>query len=356
MQFSAIMEQVNNSMLMPYQFSRTCVRGLGRSGFFFFIVLMAFVFGESPAIYLATGVDFPTEAERAYQLERSSDMVEWEAIGDPAIGGEAVEDCFPLQKDERFFYRLRELKDQWVLVWQDDFEGSEIDHTKWQHEVNANGGGNNELQYYTDEPENSFVEDGKLVIETRKESYGGLEGSREYTSARLNTKFLGSWTYGKIEVRARLPVGRGLWPAIWMLPVEDEYGGWASSGEIDIVEAIGHEPTKIHGTIHHGGSWPHNISTGDERELDTGTVSDAFHTYAVEWEEGEIRWFLDGEVYQALTAWESSGAAFPAPFNQPFYLILNVAVGGTWPGDPDETTPFPVRMEVEGVKVYQWID
>ena len=236
----------------------------------------------------------------------------------------------------------------WELVWQDEFDGDAIDESKWSFEVNGKGGGNNELQYYTDFPENAFVEDGMLVIEAREEKHIG----RNYTSARIRTVGKGDWKYGRFEIRAKMPEGQGLWPAIWMLPSIYKYGGWPSSGEIDIMELLGHEPAEVHGTLHYGGLGNHQY-TGTEYSLDQGDFTNEFHDFALEWEEGEIRWYVDGEHYQTQSNWNTKNSPFPAPFDQEFHLILNVAVGGNWPGSPDETTTFPQRMTVDFVRVYQ---
>lgn len=236
----------------------------------------------------------------------------------------------------------------WELVWQDEFDGAEIDDSKWSFEVNGKGGGNNELQYYTDFPENAFIEDEMLVIEAREQKYIG----RNYTSARMRTLAKGDWLYGRIEARAKLPTGQGLWPAIWMLPSEWRYGGWPSSGEIDIMELLGHEPDTVHGTIHYGGLGSH-LYTGKPYQLTEGNFTDEFHTFAIEWEETEMRWYVDGKKYQTQTVWSTKNKPYPAPFDQPFHLILNVAVGGHWPGEPNDTTIFPQQMVVDYVRVYQ---
>lgn len=241
----------------------------------------------------------------------------------------------------------------WTLVWQDEFDGPGIDGSKWEHEVNATGGGNNELQYYTARPENSYVADGALTLVARAETYTGPEGTRQYTSARLRTMNRGDWLYGRIEVRARLPYGQGLWPAIWMLPTDWAYGGWAASGEIDIMELLGQDPTKVYGTLHYGGAWPANTFTGDNWVLPAGDFAGGFHVFAVEWEQGEIRWYVDDEHVQTQTSWFSNAAPYPAPFDRRFHLILNVAVGGNWPGSPDGSTVFPQTMVVDYVRVYQ---
>lgn len=241
----------------------------------------------------------------------------------------------------------------WKPVWSDEFNGKEIDFSKWAVEENGHGGGNGEMQYYVDRPENLRIEDGHLVIEARKQKFNAAGVEKEYTSGRLRTKRRASWLYGRFEIRAKLPTGRGIWPAIWMLPEKEAYGGWASSGEIDIMEMVGHEPAKVHGTLHHGASWPKNVHTGAPFELKSGTFADDFHVFAIEWEKGEIRWYVDGQLYQTQTKWSSEGGAYPAPFNQPFHLVLNLAVGGGWPGPPDEKTVFPQRMTVDWVRVYQ---
>jgi beta-glucanase (GH16 family) len=236
----------------------------------------------------------------------------------------------------------------WALVWSDEFDGTDIDLSKWSHEVNAWGGGNNELQYYTDRPTNSFIQDGCLVIQALDETYTGPEGTRDYTSARLRTLNKGDWTYGRLEARMKLPYGQGLWPAFWMLPSGNVYGGWAASGEIDIMELVGHEPNVIHGTIHYGGEWPNNASSGNSWTLPSGDFCDDFHVFALVWQEGVMRWYVDGIHYSTQTSWwTDEGSPFPAPFDQDFHILLNVAVGGNWPGPPDETTVFPQQMAVD---------
>jgi len=241
----------------------------------------------------------------------------------------------------------------WKLVWSDEFNGDKLDYSKWGVEVNAFGGGNNELQIYSDRPENVRVENGRLILEARKDNHDVQGTRRGYSSGRVRTKNRGDWRFGRIEVRAKLPAGQGLWPAIWMLPTDDKYGTWAASGEIDIMEMQGHHPDTVHGTLHYGGRWPKNIHTGKPLKRAKGTFADAFHTFAVEWESGEIRWYLDGKHWQTQSRWNTDGGRFPAPFDQRFHLVLNLAVGGKWPGPPDGKTPFPSRMEVDWVRVHQ---
>jgi beta-glucanase (GH16 family) len=239
------------------------------------------------------------------------------------------------------------------LVWSDEFSNPAIDTAKWSYDTGTGapaltGWGNNELEYYTNRPENARIVNGSLVIEALKEAYR----SSAYTSARMKTKNKGDWTYGRIEIRAKLPSGQGLWPAIWMLPTDNFYGGWAASGEIDIMEERGQTPSQILGTIHYGGAWPNNTSSGGSHTLTTGTFADTFHVFAIEWGRDTIRWYVDTTCFSTKTSWYSSPAPFPAPFDKRFHLILNVAVGGNFLGNPDPTTAFPQRMTVDYVRVY----
>ena len=278
--------------------------------------------------------------------------------------------------------------DDWALVWADEFNGEEIDSSKWTHEVDCWGGGNDERQCYTTLPTNSKVADGKLsiiaqiqpaegpalpprLLETVPEEERGATKKQPFTSARLNTKGKADWTYGRFETRAKMPVGQGVWSAIWMLPTDEIYGTWAASGEIDIVEAVNlgalckkcddRKENRAIGTIHYGGEWPRNKYKGKHVEMPES--EDGFHTYAVEWEAGKITWFIDGEPYSTLTSKDwGSGALFSkksktAPFDQPFHLILNVAIGGNLAEDNNSggisIADFPKAMEVDWIRVYQ---
>jgi len=241
----------------------------------------------------------------------------------------------------------------WKLVWSDEFDGEKLDYSKWGIEVNAFGGGNNELQLYTDRKENVRIAGGHLVIEARHDNPGIAGTTRQYSSGRVRTKNRGDWTYGRFEVRAKLPQGKGIWPAIWMLPTEEKYGGWAASGEIDIMELVGHKPAQVLGTLHYGDQWPRNKYTGGSFDLPSGTFADDFHTFAIEWEKGAMRWYVDGRLYQTQKKWSTTAAPFPAPFDQPFHLVLNLAVGGHLPGNPDASTKFPQQMLVDYVRVSQ---
>ncbi|NGN99872.1 glycoside hydrolase family 16 protein [Grimontia sp. S25] len=278
----------------------------------------------------------------------------------------------------------------WTLVWNDEFSGDAIDKSKWSHEENCYGGGNAERQCYTDRKVNSFVEDGKLHIVARDYQFTGPsdpEGKTRhmatlpFTSARLRTMNKGDWKYGRFEVRAKLPFGQGTWPAIWMLPTDYVYGGWAASGEIDIVEAVnlktatdelgaeaGKEEARIHGTIHYGREWPDNVSTAAEYHLPNHVnPADGFHTYSLEWEKDEMRWYIDDIHYatQRSDGWYSQykeGGRWvtgesDAPFNQRFHMILNLAIGGSWASNANEggidPSIFPQTMEVDYVRVYE---
>jgi beta-glucanase (GH16 family) len=230
----------------------------------------------------------------------------------------------------------------WTLVWHDEFEGSAVDTSKWSYEVNGNGGGNNELQYYTARSQNSFVTNGVLVIQALQESYLG----KSYTSARMRTVNKGDWKYGRFDARAMLPSGRGLWPAIWMLPTDWVYGGWPMSGEIDIMELLGDNPQKVYGTIHFGSSVQAHQSSGGSYVLTSPAgFNTAFHVFTMEWDSAGMRWYVDGVRYFTT--------AHGAPFDQRFHILLNVAVGGIWPGNPDATTVFPQAMQVDYVRVYR---
>ena len=244
--------------------------------------------------------------------------------------------------------------DALTLVWADEFDDPQLDPENWFFETGDGsqygipGWGNSELQYYL--PNNASLENGLLTIEARAESSNGFN----YTSARIHTRDRFAFRYGRIEARMRLPGGQGVWPAFWLLPQNDQYGGWAASGEIDIVEAVnlgGAGGNNIYGTIHYGGEWPNNVFSGETFLVSANTTTE-FHTYAIEWDANEIRWYVDDVLYAMRNSWLSTGGVFPAPFDQYFYILLNVAVGGNFPGNPDESTTFPVKMEVDWLRVY----
>lgn len=241
------------------------------------------------------------------------------------------------------------------LVWADEFETPGLpDPTRWGYDTTANRTGwyNEELQYYSaNRLENAEVRDGRLVITARRERLESAPdfGGQDYTSARLVTRDLHSWTYGFISVRANLPCGVGSWPAIWML---SQGGGWPIGGEIDIMEHVGHEPTKIYGSLH-SQAFNHAIGTGQTGGTDIATACGAFHDYQVHWTPQRIDFLVDGQPFYGVDN-DNSGKREHWPFNTPFYLILNVAVGGTWGGaEGVDADAFPQAMEVEYARVYQ---
>ena len=236
----------------------------------------------------------------------------------------------------------------WNLVWSDEFNQPGLpDSTKWTSEVGGSGWGNNELEYYTkDRPENARVENGNLVIEARKEPFQGMN----YTSARLITKGKGDWQYGKIEVRAKLPKGRGTWPAIWMLGSTTPLV-WPDDGEIDIMEHVGFHPGYIHASIHCK-KYNHVIGTQKTDTVYVPDCSDAFHTYGMEWNSDSVRILIDGFDYFTFHNEHSGYLAWP--FDNKMHLLLNIAVGGNWGGQQGvDDSIWPQRMEIDYVRVYQ---
>jgi beta-glucanase (GH16 family) len=268
----------------------------------------------------------------------------------------------------------------WVLVWSDEFDGDRIDTAKWDFDLGNGffdykshtwipGWGNEELQYYTREPENVFVKNSQLTIRAVKESLHGCG----YTSARMKTRKrdgtpLFTKLYGRFEFRAKVPWGKGLWPALWLLPQDDKYGGWAASGEIDVMEIVGEKPHQVLNSIHFGSVYPKRSLDTHVHDLPGGSTVADWHVYAVEWEPGEIRFYVDGVHTSTQSFWWScsktvDGAGveatrkadineWPAPFDQPFYIVMNVAVGGNFPGAPNPATQFPAELVIDYVRVY----
>ena len=235
------------------------------------------------------------------------------------------------------------------LVWQDEFNGNgALDASCWTHEIGNSGWGNNESQYYTEGTSNAYQSGGKLVIEAREEAFSGAP----YTSARVITKDKCTFTHGRVDIRAILPEGQGIWPALWMLGNNISSVGWPACGEIDIIELVVHEPSTVHGTAHWGPQGqgfstfqgaPYNLSSGTK-------FSEEFHVFSIIWEPGEITWYMDDNQYFRLTNADVNGAY---PFDMEFFFIFNIAVGGNWPGYPDATTEFPQRMYVDYIRVFQ---
>ncbi len=235
-------------------------------------------------------------------------------------------------------------------MWSDEFngpEGSSPDTNRWRFDLGGGGWGNNEWQYYTARTNNARIEGGCLIIEARQENYQGSN----YTSARLKTQGLASWLYGRFEARIQIPRGQGLWPAFWMLGTNISSVGWPNCGEIDIMENIGREPAVVHGTVHGPGYSGGSGISGAYTLPGGGAFADDFHVFAIEWTSNRIEWFADGQRYFTVTP-SNLPAGAPWVFDRPQFLLLNVAVGGNWPGYPDQTTTFPQRMRVDYVRVF----
>jgi len=235
----------------------------------------------------------------------------------------------------------------WKIIWQDEFDGTVLDLKNWTFDIGGNGWGNQELEAYTDRPENVRVEDGTLVIEAREEPE--MMAGRDYSSARIKTRGLHAWQYGRIEARIKLPYGKGIWPAFWMLGDNLYQKGWPTAGEIDIMEFIGREPDHIYATVHAPGYSGGN-GVGSSVTTSAETLRNDFHVYAIEWEENEIRWYFDDQQYFKITPDDVPDQWI---FDHPFFITLNLAVGGGWPGYPDDTTEFPQFLYVDYVRVYQ---
>ncbi|HEY6946419.1 MAG TPA: glycoside hydrolase family 16 protein [Candidatus Acidoferrum sp.] len=244
----------------------------------------------------------------------------------------------------------------WTLVWSDEFngpDGSAPDPKKWTYDLGGKGWGNNELECYTSRLQNAQIQGGNLVITAQKESLTCSDGvSSSYTSARLKTQGLFSQAYGRFEARIKIPAGQGIWPAFWMLGNNITSAGWPTCGEIDIMENIGKEPGTVHGSLHGPSTTAATSDATAPFSPPTGQAfANDFHLYAVEWEPGVVRFYVDTNLYATFTQsqWPAGGTWV---FDHPFFLLLNVAVGGTWPGSPDNTTVFPQQMLVDYVRVY----
>ncbi len=275
----------------------------------------------------------------------------------------------------------------WVQIWSDEFDGSELDRTKWEVEESCWGGGNDERQCYTDRSDNVEIINGLLRLKAYPETFTGPEfpqgwpdgrGSQikqEYTSGKIRTRELADWTYGRFSARMKLPKGQGTWPAFWMLPADNIYGDWAASGEIDIMEAVNLGAScndcdgnvgenRSSGALHFGSEWPNNTYLTDKLTLPgNSNAADDYHVFAAEWGEGRINWFVDGQKFFTLDAdqWHSGNVSketnLNAPFDQDFYLMLNFAVGGRLSEDNNargfNSDNYPSEMLVDWVRVYQ---
>jgi beta-glucanase (GH16 family) len=234
----------------------------------------------------------------------------------------------------------------YTLAWSDEFNGTSLNQANWSFQngngcPNLCGWGNNELESYSEN--NLTFQDGKMIIEASKQ--GSI-----YTSSKIVSTGKKTFKFGRIDIRAKLPKGKGIWPALWLMPESSVYGSWPKSGEIDMMEMLGHEPNKVYGTLHYGPG-PGSIQIGKNYTLPTGSFSDEFHVFSLIWKQDQIQWLVDGNVYG--TANKADFGSNNYPFNEQFYFILNLAIGGQWPGNPDTTTYFPQWMIVDYVRVYQ---
>lgn len=310
----------------------------------------------TPAVELS----FPTDPDTYYQLQVDRGGT-WENVGFAERGTAApITGFYPAAE-----YRVTSPSREWVLVWGDEFEGPDLDYGKWEKEENNYGGGNFERQAYRTDPKYCFVEDGALHIAVYRDAHTTSDGKTQpYSSARIRTQKRGEWTYGRFEIRAKMPAGQGIWPAIWLLPTESPYGGWAAGGEIDIIESRGSAVHETTGALHFGGPWPRNTHLAHSYTFPDRDASEAFHTYTLEWNADEISWFVDGKHCQTRTKdeWFSEAARDDsnAPFDQPFHLIVNVAVDGRFFESTDQhadalpASAFPQTLEVDFIRVYQW--
>lgn len=254
-----------------------------------------------------------------------------------------------IQNDDTFDgYSTPDTYAGYKKVWNDEFNGTTIDRTIWNLETGGNGWGNNELEYYTDKDvnPNAFIANGNLIIEARQESYNG----KNYTSARMTTQGKKEFTFGRVDMRAKIPKGKGIWPALWMLGKNITTNGWPNCGEIDIMETIGSFPKDLHATVHYGNIGASNSTSKTAvYSQPTGDLSDFFHVYSFVWSQDTMEIMIDNISY-LKTNKALIGNVYP--FNDPFFMIFNVAVGGNWPGSPDGTTIFPARMAVDYIRVF----
>ena len=326
--------------------------------------LFSNVFSAEPQLDVVPAVElsYPTEAGVSYQLQKRVEDG-WQNVGFAVLGTGFPETAYYPEAEYRVVTPSRE----WLLVWADEFDGEDLDYSKWEKEENNYGGGNNERQAYRTDPKYSFVKDGSLHISVYRDAHTTSDGKTQpYSSARLRTQNRGEWRYGRFEIRATMPAGQGIWPAVWMLPTESPYGGWASSGEIDIIESRGSAVHETTGALHFGGPWPRNTHLAHSYAFPDLDASEDFHIYTLEWNEDEITWFVDGKRCQtrSRSEWFSEAARNDesAPFDQPFHLIVNVAVDGRFfektkqRADSLPEDMFPQTLEVDYIRVYQWAE
>jgi hypothetical protein len=310
----------------------------------------------------AVAVHYQTESGKYYQLQ-VKDGAGWRDVGFAIEGtGEVYEEYHPTGE-----YRLISPRQEWVKVWADEFDGDNLDYRKWEKEENNYGGGNNERQAYRTDPKYCFVKDGVLNLAVYRDAHTTPDGKTQpYSSARIRTQNRGEWKYGRFEVRAKMPEGQGIWPAVWMLPTESKYSSWASGGEIDILESRGSAVHETTGALHFGGVWPRNSYLSHSYTFPGKDAAEAFHIYSVEWNADEIKWCVDGKqcMTRKKSEWFSEAAKGNphAPFDQPFHMIVNVAVDGRFFEKTDQLADllppdaFPQILQVDYIRVFQWAD
>ena len=313
---------------------------------------------------------FKTVPGRFYQLEqKATGASAWSPLGDPIKGsGQIAEHLLEdIRPEDSTLYRVRALESQWVLVWRDEFNQAQLDPSKWSREENGYGGGNSERQFYSTDTKYSHTSNGTLKISVYRDAHTTVDGKTQpYSSARIRTLHRAQWKYGRFEIRAKMPDGQGMWPAVWLLPSKSPYGAWASSGEIDIIESRGSEVDKTTCALHFGGVWPHNTHLAGAYTFPGKNAAQDFHTYVLEWDKDKICWSVDGVTYKTIhkEQWYSKKARDNphAPFDQAFHLIVNVAVDGrffegtTQNSDLITESEFPQTLLVDYIRVYQWAD
>ena len=329
----------------------------------FFTILQAVACAEpGMSVSPAVEVKYATEIGKYYQLQTKKGDV-WTNVGLGVRGSGAPFTGFFPAGD----YRVTSPSQTWVMVWTDEFDGDTLDFTKWEKEENNYGGGNNERQAYRTDPKYCFVRDGFLNIAVHRDPHTTSDGKTQpYSSARIRTQKRGEWQYGRFEIRAKMPNGQGIWPAVWMLPTESKYGGWAAGGEIDIIESRGNAVDETTGALHFGGAWPRNTYLAHSYKFPAKDAAEDFHVYALEWTADEIKWFVDGKLCKTRTKeeWfcETAKENPRAPYDQPFHLIINLAVDGRFFEKTDQRADqlapdaFPQTFQCDYVRVYQWAD
>jgi len=327
------------------------------------MLLVAVAYAEPElSVSPAVAVRYSTEPGKYYQLQVKRDGG-WKNVGFATKG--TGKSCGGLYAAGE--YRVISPSSEWVMVWADEFEGDDLDYSKWEKEENNYGGGNNERQAYRTDPKYCFVKDGILNLAVYRDPHTTSDGKTQpYSSARIRTQKRGEWKYGRFEVRAKMPKGQGIWPAVWMLPTESKYGGWAAGGEIDIIESRGSAVRETTGAIHFGGAWPRSTYLSHRYTFPEQNAAEAFHIYTLEWNVDEIKWYVDGKLCRTRNKdeWFSEAARknTHAPFDQPFHMIVNVAVDGRFFEKTDQRADvlppdaFPQILEVDYIRVYQWTE